>query len=134
MVSVMMQYSLLDRRPEESCLSLLREKGIGVLARGTVAQGLLVDKPARPYLNHSEAAVNRAAKAVQSLSGPHRSAAQTALCFVLHNSVITSAVVGIRTHQQLQEARHTLQMPPLSPPELQLLRDSAPAVRYADNR
>jgi aryl-alcohol dehydrogenase-like predicted oxidoreductase len=37
MVSVMMQYSLLDRRPEESCLELLREIGIGVLVRGAVA-------------------------------------------------------------------------------------------------
>ncbi len=32
-VSVMMQYSLLDRRPEEECLPLLAQKDIGVLAR-----------------------------------------------------------------------------------------------------
>lgn len=32
-VSVMMQYSLLDRRPEETCLPLLQENNIGVLAR-----------------------------------------------------------------------------------------------------
>ena len=42
-VSVMMQYSLLDRRPEEECLSLLKEKNIGVLVRGSVAQGFLVN-------------------------------------------------------------------------------------------
>ena len=34
MTSVMMQYGLLDRRPEETCLSLLQENNIGVLARG----------------------------------------------------------------------------------------------------
>src|SRR6202034_3432729 len=40
-ISVMMQYSLLDRRPEESCLQLLQQNNIGVLARGSVAGGLL---------------------------------------------------------------------------------------------
>src|SRR5215216_5035972 len=44
-VSVMMQYSLLDRRPEETCLPLLQQHGIAVVTRGSVAQGLLVDKP-----------------------------------------------------------------------------------------
>ena len=33
-VSVMSQYSLLDRRPEESVFPLLKEKNIGVLVRG----------------------------------------------------------------------------------------------------
>ena len=36
--SVMMQYSLIDRRPEESCLDLLKENNIGVLVRGSLAQ------------------------------------------------------------------------------------------------
>ncbi|MBA4146169.1 MAG: oxidoreductase, partial [Cytophaga sp.] len=48
--SVMMQYSLLDRRPEESCLGLLAENKTSVLVRGSLAQGLLIDKPAAPYL------------------------------------------------------------------------------------
>ena len=52
-VSVMMQYSLLDRRPEESCLPLLQENDIGVLVRGAVAKGLLIDKPAKEYLGYS---------------------------------------------------------------------------------
>ncbi len=43
-VSVMMQYSLLDRRPEESALPLLHDNGISVVARGPVAKGLLTDK------------------------------------------------------------------------------------------
>ena len=41
--SVMMQYSLLDRRPEE-WFPLLEEKQISVIARGPVAKGLLSDK------------------------------------------------------------------------------------------
>lgn len=102
-VSVMMQYSLLDRRPEESCLELLKEKGIGVLARGSVAKGLLAGKQAEAYLNYSAAEVEEIASAVRNLSGIHRSAAQTAIQFVLQNPAITSAVVGLRTEAQLED-------------------------------
>ena len=37
-ISVMMQYSLLDRRPEEEMFSLLKDNQIGVLARGSDCQ------------------------------------------------------------------------------------------------
>ena len=55
-ISVMMQYSLLDRRPEEEMLSLLKENQIGVLARGTVAKGLLVSKTGRAVFELFEGA------------------------------------------------------------------------------
>src|SRR3954468_12546539 len=45
-VSNMMQYSLLDRRPEE-IMPLLNDHNIPVLARGGLAQGLLVNKPSK---------------------------------------------------------------------------------------
>ena len=46
-VSVMSQYSILDRRPEEAVLDLLAENGISVIARGPVARGICrtVGKP-----------------------------------------------------------------------------------------
>jgi len=102
-VSVMMQYSLLDRRPEETCLPLLQQHTIGVLARGSLARGLLVNKPAAGFLNYTEVEVKKAADAIQALLGPHRTAAQTALGFVRQQPAIASAVVGIRTLQQLEE-------------------------------
>ncbi|MES1221773.1 MAG: aldo/keto reductase, partial [Bacteroidota bacterium] len=92
-VSVMMQYSLLDRRPEETCLSLLRENNIGVLARGPLAQGLLINKPAKEYLGYTTEEVSRAATAVQSLGTEQRNKTQVAMRFVLQNTAITSAVV-----------------------------------------
>src|SRR6185312_4421326 len=61
-VSVMTQYSLLDRRPEERTLQLLHENHIGVLVRGSVASGLLINKAAKPYLNFNESQVAAAAK------------------------------------------------------------------------
>jgi aryl-alcohol dehydrogenase-like predicted oxidoreductase len=42
-VSVMMQYSMLDTRPEE-WLDFLHENNISVIARGPLAKGLLTDK------------------------------------------------------------------------------------------
>ena len=62
MVSVMMQYSLLDRRPEETMLPLLDEHGISVVTRGSLAKGLLsekalerVEKFEKGYLDYSVA-------------------------------------------------------------------------------
>lgn len=43
-VSIMMQYSLLDRRPEE-WFSLIQEHNVSVIARGPLAQGLLTERP-----------------------------------------------------------------------------------------
>lgn len=56
-VSIMMQYSLLDRRPEE-WFSLINESNISVIARGPVAKGLLTDQFEQRlkedgYLNYS---------------------------------------------------------------------------------
>jgi aryl-alcohol dehydrogenase-like predicted oxidoreductase len=133
MVSVMMQYSLLDRRPEETCFPLLLENNIGVLARGSVAKGLLVDKPAAPYLNYTEEAVEAAA-AINALSSPSRGAAQTALRFVLQQPAISSAIVGIRTAAQLEDALRAVQAPALQPEEIVALKQVIPVNRYEQHR
>jgi aryl-alcohol dehydrogenase-like predicted oxidoreductase len=133
-ISVMTQYSLLDRRPEETTLSLLQQKGIGVLTRGSLAQGLLVDKPAKDYLNYSAEEVQRAALAIQSLSSKDRSPAATAIGYVLQNPAVTSAVTGIRTKEQLKEALEAVQAPPLSENERQVLQRSIPPNLYTDHR
>jgi aryl-alcohol dehydrogenase-like predicted oxidoreductase len=133
-VSVMMQYSLLDRRPEEICLPLLGANNIAVLARGSVAQGLLVNKPAKPYLNYNEEQVAHAATAVASLSGEQRSAAQTTLQFVLDNPAITSAIVGIRTTKQLEDAVKALTAPQLTPHEVDILKQSVRVNFYEQHR
>jgi len=104
--SVMMQYSLLDRRPEEICFPLLLENNIGVLARGTVAGGLLAGKPAKIYLNYSEKEVATMSKAVKMTATAGRNEAQIAISFALQHPAVTAAVVGIRTMEQLNEAIH----------------------------
>jgi aryl-alcohol dehydrogenase-like predicted oxidoreductase len=133
-VSVMMQYSLLDRRPEETCLQLLQENNIGVLARGAVAQGLLINKPAKAYLNYSLQEVEQAAAAVKAASGNERNAAQTALRYVLQHPAVAAAVAGIRTMQQLEEAVAAMHSPAITDTELKQLQAAVKANRYEQHR
>lgn len=133
-VSVMMQYSLLDRRPEESCFDLLAKNQISVVTRGSVAQGLLVNKPAKPYLNYAEKEVVKAAQAINNVSAENRNNAQTALQFALAPEVVASAVVGIRTVEQLEDAVKTLYVPQVSMQQLDLLRNSIVPNQYEQHR
>lgn len=133
-VSVMMQYSLLDRRPEEECLELLMKNNIGVLVRGSLAQGLLVDKPAREYLGHSPEQVLAARNSVQTVSGTKRTPAQAAIGYVLNHPSVTSAVLGIRTRAQLEEAVNAVSRPLLDESELNVLKSGVPASRYLEHR
>ena len=132
--SVMMQYSLLDRRPEEEILSLLQQHNIGVLARGTLASGMLVNKPAKPYLSHIETEVAATAQAVQTLSGSGRSATAVAIQYVLGSSAVTSAVVGIRTREQLEQILAAANAPALTAQQAEALAGAIPANRYQEHR
>lgn len=133
LVSVMMQYSLLDRRPEESCLPLLLQHQMGVLTRGSLAQGLLVNKAPKPYLGHDAVMVEKAKGVIQSISSGRRNAPQSALRFVLQHPAVTSAIAGIRTGLQLHDAVQVMQSPDLSGKEVELL-NTIPALSYTEHR
>ncbi len=130
----MMQYSLLDRRPEESCLDLLQQHNIGILARGSVAGGLLVNKPAKPYLDYGAEEVKKAADAIKAISSDSRQQAQTAIRFVLQHEAILAAVVGIRTKEQLEEAVQAINTKELTEKEMKALQESVPVNRYEQHR
>jgi aryl-alcohol dehydrogenase-like predicted oxidoreductase len=134
MVNVMMQYSLLDRRPEEESLELLRKNGVSVVSRGAVAQGLLADKPAKEYLGWLAPQVAQAAEAIRQVTPEGGSPAQTAIQFVLQHQAIASAVVGIRTISQLQDAVAAVNLTALPVDSIQLLHAAAPAQLYTDHR
>jgi aryl-alcohol dehydrogenase-like predicted oxidoreductase len=131
--SVMMQYSLLDRRPEENIFSLLHEHNIGVLARGTLAGGLLVDKEAKPYLTYAQAQIQSAKSAVDAVSTT-RSRTDTALQFTLGHAAVTTAVVGIRTFTQLEDSVKAIDATPLSSADIASLRASLAPNTYQDHR
>lgn len=132
--SVMMQYSLLDRRPEETALGLLKENDIGVLVRGSLAQGLLAGKPAKEYLKYTTAEVSTAAQAVTNIAGTSRTAASVATQFILNHAAVTSAVLGIRTPEQLSQAIEVNQSPALTASEINKLSQALPANTYEQHR
>ncbi|GHA60427.1 aldo/keto reductase [Pontibacter akesuensis] len=134
-VSVMMQYSLLDRRPEEAVLPLLQQHNIGVLARGSLAQGLLAGKPAKPYLNYVTDEVRKAAEAVSALAGESGNAAATAVRYVLQQPAITTAVLGIRTNEHLKDAlAASTTTAPLADQAIQKLQAALPLNKYEQHR
>ncbi len=134
MVSVMMQYSLLDRRPEEACFQLLKAHQIGVLARGTVAGGLLAGKPAQPYLNYTEEEVSATATAIKMATPPNRLPAATAIGFVLQQPPVTAAVVGIRTAKHLEGALEATGNHLLTSAQMQGLRAATQPALYELHR
>jgi len=133
-VSVMMQYSLLDRRPEETCLGLLHQNNIGILARGSLAKGLLVNKPPTTYLNYTEEEVRNAASIIAKVSGKDRNNSQTAIAFVLQHPAISSAVVGIRTAKQLEDVIKTVEKKTIDKNEMDLLKNALPTNYYDAHR
>lgn len=133
-VSVMMQYSLLDRRPEEEAFSLLKKNNIGILTRGSLAQGLLADKPPKPYLNYSAEEVKKASDAVKSVSSESRTPVASALKFVLQQPAVTSAITGIRTPEQLNDVIKTERVKPLTESEKQVLTGALTQNYYEQHR
>lgn len=99
MSSVMMQYSLLDRRPEEEYLDMLNKSDISVITRGTLAKGMLIDKPAKEYLGYSEQEVKLMQKAVSKTDNP----LSTSIQYVNQHPAVESAIIGIRTLEQLDK-------------------------------
>lgn len=133
-ISVMMQYSLLDRRPEENCLALLQSNNISVLSRGVLAQGLFINKTSKDYLGYSAIDVQTLTAAVHSISGEQRTPAQTAIQFVLQQPGITAAVVGIRTMEQLKEVAKTTETPQLKKEEITMLKQIIKPKLYEIHR
>ena len=99
MSSVMMQYSLLDRRPEEECLDMLEQAVISVITRGSLAKGMLIDKEAKEYLGYSKDQVQKMKEAVSRTENPLSASIQ----YVQQHPVISHPIIGIRTFEQLNE-------------------------------
>lgn len=104
-VSNMMQYSLLDRRPEE-WFADISDAGASVVARGPLAKGLLTSEAekrveaADGYLSYSSGELRKLIAGFGRLTGALHSAA---LAFVLENGAVASAITGASSEEQLHE-------------------------------
>lgn len=135
MTSVMMQYSLLDRRPEEECLDLVGSSRVGVLVRGGLAKGLLAStpKPAVDYLAHDAEAV-RSMQATLAALDDGATPTQNALRYCLAHEAVTTVVCGIRTMEQLEENAAAGRLPPLAPDTVATLQAVLPPSVYGAHR
>ncbi|HPQ99681.1 MAG TPA: aldo/keto reductase [Saprospiraceae bacterium] len=132
LASVMVQYSLLDRRPEEQILPLLAKEEVGILLRGTLAQGLLVDKPAKDYLERNAEMVSFVQEKIRKVAGSV-SPEMVALNFVLKRPEVDVAMVGVRTEKQLKGMLASLEYK-LSAEDYMTLKEAAPAYPYKQHR
>lgn len=131
--SNMMQYSLLDRRPEETALDVLVANTVSVIVRGGVAKGLLASKPAAPYLDHSEAEVARIQQGLEGFVTPERTKAQLALRFTLGHPAVATVIPGASSVKQLEENVAAANIE-VSNRELEALRALIPAYTYQQHR
>jgi aryl-alcohol dehydrogenase-like predicted oxidoreductase len=131
--SVMMQYSLLDRRPEEEMLSFLHDHGIGVLTRGSIAKGLLVSKPPESYLHYSSGQVMEVQQTLLSFSDGKWTPLEAAIQYADYPKAVGSVVLGIRTKKQLDEALAAESSLPFQESQIRALQ-ILPANKYLDHR
>ena len=105
-VSVMMQYSLLDRRPEE-WFTLLEQNDATLLSRGTLAKGLLTAdglnraKKTKEYLSYSQKELIAVIEQLQAINAPITS---IAIQYVLQVKTNGSMVIGASRTEQLLES------------------------------
>lgn len=125
-------YSMLNRWVEKELLGTLEELGVGCIAFSPLAQGLLTDK----YLNGvpessrakdgvwfqkeflSEENLNRVRALNQIAQRRGQSLAQMALAWILRDERVTSALVGARNVEQLDNSLDALKQPDFTSEEL----------------
>ncbi|MCM3698851.1 aldo/keto reductase [Paenibacillus macerans] len=135
-VSVMNQYSIIDRRAEEAVLPLLQEKGISVIARGPLASGALAAgrEPVKGVLDYAPEELNALRKQLQELETEGRSLTQLAIRYSLAHPAVAVVIPGASSREQLLQNIAAADVPALSAEEVQLIRQASKANVYAQHR
>ncbi|GLB58076.1 aldo/keto reductase [Cytobacillus sp. NCCP-133] len=142
-VSVMMQYSILDRRPEEDALPLLDSKGVDVVARGPLAKGLLSEKmldkasdsiKEKGYLDYSYSELEKTIKGIREQLSDNRSMTEAAFQFCLANPTVSSVVAGASRPEQIRENAKAAKANPLTENEFSIIRAIAKQNTYQQHR
>jgi aryl-alcohol dehydrogenase-like predicted oxidoreductase len=132
--SEMVQYSLLDRRPEEEILDTAGKAGIGVLVRGATASGLLAGKPPAAYLDLAASEVQAAQEALRAIRGSAGNPAAAAIRFALSHPAVTAVVAGASSAAQAEANAAAADLPALAEGDRQALREAVRQLRYTSNR
>ena len=138
-VSVMMQYSILDRRPEEEVLQLLHENGVSVVTRGPLAKGLLsermLEKVAKNgYLDYSKDDLQKIMPLLKEKVASARSFTEVALQYNLANPSVASVVAGASSIEQIRNNANAVKSQPLTSEEVALIKEITKAGIYNEHR
>lgn len=135
-VSVMNQYSIVDRRAEETVLPLLQEKGISAIARGPLASGALAvgREPNKGILDYELEELISLRRQLRELETEGRSLTQLAIRYSLAHPAVAVAIPGASSREQLLQNIAAANVPALSAEEVQLIRQASKANVYAQHR
>ncbi|PWU68586.1 aldo/keto reductase [Gracilibacillus dipsosauri] len=109
--SVMMQYSIFDRRAEEEILPLLQKQKISVVTRGSLAKGMLTKdalsitqaKAQKGYLDYRQDELLSTIKQLIDLLNRDQTLTGLAIQYALQNGAVSSIVAGASSSTQLSE-------------------------------
>lgn len=135
-VSVMNQYSIVDRRAEETVLPLLEEKGLCLIARGPVASGALAAnrQPSKGVLDYELDELLELRSQLGQLTSEGRSLSQLAIRYSLSHPAVAVAIPGASSREQLLQNISAADISPLTEEEVQLIRRLSKAGVYKVHR
>ncbi|WP_208588218.1 aldo/keto reductase [Gracilibacillus suaedae] len=108
--SVMMQYSMLDRRPEEEVMTQLANHQISVVTRGSLAKGMLSakgqevvsKKGKKGYLDYDANTLKNTVEQLQRVLEDNQTLNGLALQYVLQEQAVAAVVAGASSIAQLR--------------------------------
>lgn len=138
-VSVMMQYSILDRRPEEEALPLLQDNGVSVVSRGPLAKGILSERMLEKasengYLDYSLKELSEILPLLKEKVASARSFTEVALQYNLANPAVASVVAGASSPEQIRNNAKAVRSQPLTVEEIALIKEVTKGNVYKEHR
>ncbi|MBP0724311.1 aldo/keto reductase [Bacillus sp. RG28] len=136
--SNMMQYNLLDRRPEEF-FSYLVDHQVSVIVRGAIAKGLLTSNwmnklSDKGYLLHSKNECIRLISQIESILDENQTLHSLALHYYLSHQAIASLAIGARNPNQLKDNLIHYYKNPIDKHQILSLNQVLPKELYVDHR
>lgn len=140
--SVMLQYSLLDRRPEEEILSLLEQHSISTVTRGPLAKGLLSKSwqekfekvKDKGFLDYSADELHAVLEVIEKLLANKHSMNGVAFQYILRQQTVASVVAGASSVKQLRDNARAVKEATLTEEEFQLLQEITKKTGYTEHQ
>lgn len=130
--SMMIQYSPLDRRPEESVFPLLENTSTRVLVRGAFAKGMLISKPVSGFLDFPPEKIKAIKSEIMHLG---YSPEAVLIRFGLSQKAVSTLVLGASAADQVAKFQAGLEESRQIPEEvIQALKRILPVNHYHEHR